>query len=61
MRKLGTRDEGQGTRDKEMRKVTKILILILLSLFLSVLSFAQNKIAVINGYDFYDENRASNY
>lgn len=38
-----------------MRKVTKILIIIVLSLFLCASSFAQNKIAVVDTSVFYDE------
>lgn len=38
-----------------MRKVTKILIGFVLSLFLCVSSFAQNKIAVVDTNAFYDE------
>lgn len=37
------------------RRITKILILFVLSLFLCVCSFAQNKIAAVNSYIFYDE------
>lgn len=47
------RDEWRGTR--EMRKVTKILIGFVLSLFLCVSSFAQNKIAMVHTDAFESE------